>query len=145
MLDIGLSYTYIGGNSLYPLKHLLHRALALSKSRNKKKTFPHLGSTVLVAPPKDPMIYLHHPIEKVMKVVWILSRKSNNYQNIKFTTNHSNTFYLDDVQEGRVEILWPRKCIEIGFDTYYQNKWGETIREQLIHPSGDFVFEGVVV
>ena len=143
MLDIGLSYTYIGGNSFDPLKHLLHRVFTLFKPRNKKKTFPHLGSTVLVAPPKDPMIYLYHPIEKVVQVVWVLSRRSNNYQNIKFITNHNNTFYLDDVKEGRVEVLWRRKHIEIGFDTFYKNKWGETIREQLIHPNGDFVFEGV--
>lgn len=110
---------------------------------SKKKIFPHLGSAVLVAPPNDYNSYLYHPIEKIVGVEWTLAKRKGYYKQIEFTTDHGNIFYLDDAQEGRVRVLWVRKRIERGFDTYYKNKYGEVVRNQIIHPKGDLIFEGV--
>ena len=125
------------------VEQVLYRVKHPPKPRSKKKIFPHLGSTVLVEAPKDMLQYLYHPIQRVVRVLWTLSKTPNAYQNIEFHTNYGREFYLDAVRGDCVEVLSPRKQILIGFDTYYKDKRGKTIHEQLIHPNGDYVFEGM--
>ena len=48
---------------LHPTKQVLHRVYNPPQPRRKKKIFPHLGASVLVRPPKDPIEALYHPIE----------------------------------------------------------------------------------
>ena len=109
--------------------------IRISPPKQPKLIFPHLGSYVVFNNFKS-------SLEKVVKVVWIFSRK-NYYKSIEFWTDHDHCFFLDDLRSGLVDTVWPRKSIQIGFDAYYQSKSGEAIREQLIHPKGDHVFEGV--
>ena len=109
--------------------------------KRRKKIFPHLGATVLVRPPQDAIESLYHRVEVVIKVKWTLSSRCNGYSNIEFHTDLGSTFYLREVIKNHVKVLWPRRSILIGFDTYYTNEFGETLREQLISPQGDVAFE----
>lgn len=110
--------------------------LGMPLAPQPKLLFPHLGSYISFNGFKS-------DLERVTQIIWTFSKTKGFYKSLEFWTDCDHCFFISDLRTGLVETISPRKQIVIGFDTYYINKFGQAVREQLISSQGDVVFQGV--